>query len=305
MSDRDEFILGEEESMSVVMRSRFVMVDGIKTHYSESGDDGPIILFMHGGGNGSSGAVGLGRLFELLANRYRVIGLDSIGGYGETDPTVPLRYGLQSRVDHCAAFADALCLHRFSIMGNSQGAWCAARYAIQYPDRVDNVILVASGSIAKALGITSPPAEVLMLMENYDGSPAAMRRLIEGLVHDKSKITDDLLARRQAAATRQGAMETFEASRKSILAVRTDPLLSANYDMRTSLPILSKQIPTTFLWGENDVFAVPEIGRQIEALLPDVAFHKGRAGRSSSASGSTGNRRRDRRWGRRQRVAFF
>ena len=62
-------------------RSRFVMVNGVKTHYTESGGDGPVIVAMHGGGHGSSGEAGLGRLLELLGDRYRVIGLDSIGGY--------------------------------------------------------------------------------------------------------------------------------------------------------------------------------------------------------------------------------
>jgi len=248
-------------------------VNGIKTHYTESGDDGPVILGLHGGGHGSSGAAGLGKLFELLGDRYRVIGLDSIGGYGETDPTVPLKYGLQSRVDHCAAFADALCLDRFTIMGNSQGAWCAARYAIEHPDRVENIVLLSSGSIASAMGIPSSPSKGQELMRGYDGSRDAMRRLLEGLVCNPTKITEALLDRRQTAATRPGAMETFAASEKRVRWVRTDPVMAGNYDMRQSLPTVSKQIPTIFIWGESDIFAVPEIGRQLEALLPDIKFH--------------------------------
>jgi len=259
--------------LAATMRSRFVIVNGIKTHYTESGDDGPVILGLHGGGHGSSGAAGLGKLFELLGDRYRVIGLDSIGGYGETDPTVPLKYGLQSRVDHCAAFADALCLDRFTIMGNSQGAWCAARYAIEHPDRVENIVLLSSGSIASAMGIPSSPSKGQELMRGYDGSRDAMRRLLEGLVCNPTKITEALLDRRQTAATRPGAMETFAASEKRVRWVRTDPVMAGNYDMRQSLPTVSKQIPTIFIWGESDIFAVPEIGRQLEALLPDIKFH--------------------------------
>jgi pimeloyl-ACP methyl ester carboxylesterase len=44
-------------------------------------------------------------------------------------------------------------------------------------------------------------------------------------------------------------------------------------DMRKSLPPLTKAIPTIFLWGENDSFALPETGRALEPLLPDVKFH--------------------------------
>jgi len=253
-------------------RSRFVMANGVRTHYTESGGDGPVILALHGGGQGSSGEAGLGRLFDLLADRYRVIGVDSIGGYGETDP-VPLRYGLQSRVDHAADFADALCLERFTIIGNSQGAWCAARYAMEHPDRVDNVALLSSLTIGTAMGLKSPPSEGRKLLRAYDGTRPAMVRLMQGLVARPEVITDALVDLRQKAATRPRAMEAFAASEKTIRAARDNPLLAANQDMRTTLPALAKTIPTIFIWGENDSFAAPSLGRELEALLPDIKFH--------------------------------
>lgn len=259
--------------MASSVRSRFVMVNGVKTHYTESGGDGPVLVGLHGGGHGSSGAAGLGKLFELLADDFRVIGLDSVGGYGETDPYAPSPYGLQSRVDHLVAFADTLCLDRITIMGNSQGAWCAAKYALTRPDRVDKMILVSSGSISSAMGIKSQPSEGMKLLQSYDGTREAMKRLLEGLVYNHDKITDALIDRRQAAATRPGAMESFAAAGKQIKYLQNDPAMSLNYDMRHTLPALTKVIPTIFIWGENDIFAVPEVGRQVEKLLPDVKFH--------------------------------
>lgn len=253
-------------------RSRFVMANGIKTHYTESGGDGPVILAMHGGGHGSSGEAGLGRLLDLLGDRYRVIGLDSIGGFGETDP-VPLRYGLESRVDHAADFADALCLDRFTIMGNSQGAWCAARYAMLHPDRVENVVLLSSITIGAAMGLKAPRGEGHKLLSSYDGTRPAMVRLMQGLAARPEVITDALVDLRQTAATRPGAMAAFAASEKAIAAVRTDPLMTANFDMRATLPALAKAVPTIFIWGENDIFAAPSHGRELEALLPEIKFH--------------------------------
>jgi pimeloyl-ACP methyl ester carboxylesterase len=253
-------------------RSRFVMANGIRTHYIESGGDGPVILALHGGGQGSSGEAGLGRLLDLLGDRYRVIGLDSIGGYGGTDP-VPLRYGLQSRVDHALDFVDALCLDRFSVLGNSQGAWCAARLAITRPDQVDNVILLSSLTIGSAMGLKSPPSEGRKLLRAYDGTRPAMVRLMQGLAARPEVITDALIDLRQAAATRPGVMEAFAASEHSIAAVRNDPVLGAAFDMRASLPALARAIPTIFIWGEDDNFAAPSLGQEIGALLPDIPFH--------------------------------
>ena len=90
------------------LRSRFVMAGGIRTHYSEVGDNGPLIIALHGGGAGSSGAAGAGPLMQALPDEFRVVALDGVGGYGLTDPAAPSPYGLQSRVDHLEDFVDAL-----------------------------------------------------------------------------------------------------------------------------------------------------------------------------------------------------
>ncbi len=258
--------------MTAERRSRFVMVNGVKTHYTESGGDGPVILGMHGGGHGSSGAAGLGRLFELLGDRYRVIGLDSVGAYGLTDP-VPLHDGLQSRVDHAAAFLETLCIEKATLLGNSQGAWCVARYAITHPDRVENVVLLSSLTIGSALGIPLGQTEGMKLLQGYDGTRAGMERLMKGLCARPEVVTDALIDLRQASATRPGAMDAFAASDKSIAAVRNNPLLFASFDMRETLPLLAKAIPTVFIWGHDDIFAPPELGKKLEAILPDVKFH--------------------------------
>jgi pimeloyl-ACP methyl ester carboxylesterase len=55
--------------------------------------------------------------------------------------------------------------------------------------------------------------------------------------------------------------------------MRDDPLLSLQNDMTKTLPALTKKIPTIFLWGESDPFALPETGRQIEKMLPDAKFY--------------------------------
>jgi len=40
--------------MSNQIRSRYVMTNGVRTHYWETGDNGPVIVALHGGGAGSS-----------------------------------------------------------------------------------------------------------------------------------------------------------------------------------------------------------------------------------------------------------
>jgi pimeloyl-ACP methyl ester carboxylesterase len=259
--------------MSSQIRSRFVRANGVQTHYWETGDNGPPIVALHGGGAGSSGAAGMGLVMEKLAADFRVIAPDSIGGFGLTDPYAPTPRGLISRVEHTADFIDALCLPKVTIFGNSQGAWAAAQYAILNPDRVEKIILVSSLTIAGSLGIQQRPTEALKALNDYDGSRDGMKRILQALIIDPKRITDKLIEERQAAATRPGALAAFRAFGRTNAALRSNPLFALQNDMTKTLPTLTKTLPTIFIWGDSDTFALPETGREIEKRLPDCKFY--------------------------------
>jgi len=259
--------------MAHEIRSRFVMANGVRTHYWESGNDGPAIIALHGGGAGSSGMAGMGPLLERLGGDARVIAPDSIGGFGLTDPYAPVPHGLQSRVAHLADFIDALCLPKVFIIGNSQGAWAGAQYAILHPDRIEKIVLISSLTIANSLGISQRSTEAGKALNDYDGTREGMRRILQALIIDPKRITDKLIDDRQAAATRPGALESFRAFGRANAALRQNPLFALHNDMTRSLPLLTKMIPTIFIWGDSDTFALPETGREIEKRLPDAKFH--------------------------------
>jgi pimeloyl-ACP methyl ester carboxylesterase len=259
--------------MPIEMRSRFVKLDGHRTHYTESGGDGPVIVALHGGGAGSSGKAGMAPLMQALPPVYRVVALDSVGGFGLTDVDAPADYGLQSRVEHLEVFADALCLDRLTLLGNSQGAWVAARYAILHPDRVERLVMIGSATLGLAMGFPEEPTPAMLALLNYDGSRDGMRRLLEGLVYNKAIITEDLVEMRFASASRPGAMEAFKAAGKGNRYIQTDPVLRTQFDMRQSLPAVTKAIPSIVIWGENDNFAPVTLGRKLEPLLREAKFH--------------------------------
>jgi pimeloyl-ACP methyl ester carboxylesterase len=100
-----------------------------------------------------------------------------------------------------------------------------------------------------------------------------MRKLLGAVVSDKSKITDALIDRRQKSATRPGAVEAMKDFVKNTGAARKNPALALQFDLRASLPAVAKQIPTIFVWGEADTFALPETGRAIEKAVPDIKFY--------------------------------
>lgn len=64
------------------LRSRYTMAGAVRTHYSESGHNGPPVVLLHGGGAGSSGEAGFGRVMPLLGEKFQVYAPDGVGGYG-------------------------------------------------------------------------------------------------------------------------------------------------------------------------------------------------------------------------------
>jgi pimeloyl-ACP methyl ester carboxylesterase len=255
------------------LRSRFVVANGVRTHYTESGGDGPVIVALHGGGAGSSGRAGMAPLMNALPPDYRVVAPDSVGGFGLTDVSAPATYGLQSRADHVGDFVNAIGLKRFTILGNSQGAWVAARYAITHPDRIERMILIGSATIGLAMGLPEVQTPAMAALQGYDGTREGMRKLLAGLVYHKERITDELIELRFSSASRPGATEAFKAGIKGNRYLQTDPVLSTQFDMRQSLPAATKAIPTIVVWGENDGFAPVTTGRKLEPMLPAAKFH--------------------------------
>ena len=157
-----------------VLRSRNVMAGRIRTHYTECGNNGAAVVLCHGGGPGSSGEAGFAQLMPTLATKFQVYALDSVGGFGETDPYYPASEGVQSRVDQLEAFMDTLCIEKAVVGGNSQGAWVAAKYALEHPDRVDKLVLIASNTISGAIGMEIPMTEGMRAIRAYnaEGKPA-------------------------------------------------------------------------------------------------------------------------------------
>lgn len=259
--------------MTTELRSRYVSVNGCMTHYTESGNDGAVIVALHGGGPGASGEAGMVPLMRSMSPEFRIIAPDSIGGFGRTDPHAPAPYGLQSRVDHLASFVDAIGLKRFTLLGNSQGAWVAARYGAMRPDRLDRLVLIGTMTVAMAMGLPEQDTPGMRSFQAYDGSRDGMRALLKELVYNPAVITEELVDLRQASATRPGARDSFLAGAAGTRYLQNDPVLRTQFDLRSALPALTAAVPTLVLWGEDDTFAPVEMARNLEPLLPAARFN--------------------------------
>jgi pimeloyl-ACP methyl ester carboxylesterase len=242
-------------------------VYGVKTHYVHAGEGEPLVL-VHGAGPGASGESGWANAIPVLARRFHVYAPDQIG-YGLTDKPL-VEYSLQTVVDHVAGFIEALNLPRVRLVGNSQGAYVAMKYALDYPTRVEQVAVIGSSILANAVGIPDPPGRPPF--PRFDGSKDSLRAFLQLIVNDWSKVTDELLDERMAAAVLPGAQEM----RQSIVRYRRlldeDPSEAQVYDVTARLARF--RVPWCIIWGADDRTApLDPMGYALRDMFPEVPFH--------------------------------
>lgn len=121
-----------------------VRVNGIRLAYREwMGERGPLICLPHLTGHKGS----YNRLAERLAPEYRVLALD-LRGRGDSDKPAE-GYGFAYHARDVLAFADALGLETFTLIGHSFGATVAVYLASIRRDRVQAIVMLDGGADPK------------------------------------------------------------------------------------------------------------------------------------------------------------
>ena len=165
-------------------KGEYIDVNGIKTFYIKAGSGYPLLM-IHGGSPGACSLINWGANIEpLAASGFTVYAYDQ-PGYGHTDN--PEDFSLEYRVNHTRSFINAMKLDRFHLMGNSMGAYIAARIALE-DKRTGKLVLVSSGTLAPK---GSPEAEALSKahgerLRGYTPSLENARTLTMGTLFDKS-----------------------------------------------------------------------------------------------------------------------
>jgi pimeloyl-ACP methyl ester carboxylesterase len=117
----------------------YVEADRFRIRYCEAGQ-GDALICLHG-----AGGLRLSPAHVLLAKHYRVIAFE-VPGFGHS-PVNERSQSLAELANTMAQAAMALGLERFDLMGNSFGGALALWLAVQYPERVQALVLVAPAAM--------------------------------------------------------------------------------------------------------------------------------------------------------------
>lgn len=236
-----------DKNRSVVFHSdhsQFVDVDGIRVHFQEAGDPkAPALVLIHGF---ASSTLVWSKVFLLLADAgYRVIAPDLMG-FGYSGKPRNAEYTIPGQARLLTRLLDSLSIPRAIFVGSSYGGAVAATCALDYPDRVEKLVLVGTVSNNRPLAfnlmrVFSSPLVGDLVSPLLIGSRRLLRRRMKRVYDRHSWVMDErrVDARHlplRAAGTHRAIIRTvrgWDAERIS----RDAHLIS---------------LPTLLLWGEND-----------------------------------------------------
>jgi pimeloyl-ACP methyl ester carboxylesterase len=214
-----------------------VRANGLEIAYEVRGAGPPLVL-LHG-------ATSLGRedyaaQVPLLSKGF-LIHLPDARGHGGTRWDAAQGFRYDWLVDDLVAFADALALDSFHLMGFSLGAMTALQFGARYPERLRTLIVV---------GITA----------QREPRASVGRRLMDPTrILDSDPTFAATLARRHDAGQGEGAWQRLLPAIAADVAVQ--PLL-------TPAELHRIDCPAMIVCGDRDPFVPPEAAAALARQLP-------------------------------------
>jgi 3-oxoadipate enol-lactonase len=227
----------------------FIVSGGCRIYWEESGAGDPALLIM-----------GLGYTSEMwhrtrpvMEQHYRTIVFDN-RGVGKSD--VPAgAYPIAQMAADATAVLDAAGIERARVFGISMGGMIAQEFALQYPDRVEKLILGCTACGGKeSVPAAKAVRDILMARANMtpeEGVEAMVPHIYDSST-PRARIDEDLAIRMKGYPTSEGYLGQIQ----GILAWSCFDRLGT---------IRAK---TLVIHGESDGLVPPENGRIIARAIP-------------------------------------
>lgn len=250
--------------------SRFVDVDGIRTHYLDIGRGDPLIL-IHGGGAGADCWGNWRGCLDAYSKHFRVLAYD-MPGFGRTDKPSPetYEYTQENRNSHLRGFIDALGLDTVRVIGNSMGGATALGLAITSPERVKKLVLMGSAG----LNIANPDPSYIKNLQGYDYTLEAMQRIMRAMVGSRHVVDPEIVQYRHEIMQNEDARQAIQHitrnkltyEREQIASVKTPTLVVGGKEDKVA--VLARTYGYLELLENSWGFVVPHVGHWVMIEAP-------------------------------------
>jgi pimeloyl-ACP methyl ester carboxylesterase len=241
--------------------SRFAAVSGLKIHYQDSGSGAPV-LCLHGGGPGATAWSNFKQNLPAFNAAGRRMILMDMPGYGRSefpDGSKEDFFDFMGRI--LDAFLTAVGIDgQVDIIGNSLGGQASLGLELHNPKRIRRQVLIGSQPTSAGIVIQPQPQEALNnIFKYYAGEGPTlekMRRLVESLLYDSSRVSDETLKERFEASRDPGQMRLLGLPRRDLY------------------PELGRiACPTLLIWGQEDKGGALEVGLQMLRKFRNARMH--------------------------------
>lgn len=237
--------------------SQFIEIDEVNVHYRDEGEGFPIVLI-----HGTAASLHTWDAWtDVLIKTNRVIRMD-LPAFGITGPNKNADYSIEAYTTFLHSFLEKLKLEKFHLAGNSLGGHIAWNYTADYPSKVEKLILVDASGLPTN---KSQPAifkmaktPILNSLFLYITPRFLIKKNIEEVYEDDSKITDELINRYHKMALRVGNRKAF------IDRAKTDFKLDTQVNLEK---LKSIQTPTLLIWGAKDLWIPLANGIRMNEIL--------------------------------------
>jgi pimeloyl-ACP methyl ester carboxylesterase len=241
---------------------KWVEVDGNQVNVIDMGKGDPIV-FIHG--LSGSWPNWLEQL-PVLARTNRVIAFD-LPGFGQS-PMPAEKISISGYGRLVDRLLDVLEVPRAVIVGNSMGGFIGAELAIQFPGRVERLVLVSAAGLTiehqrdeRALAVLKHLDARLAAWAGWVGSradrlarrPRYRRMLMSIVAAHPDRLPAPLVAEQLRGSGKPGFVDALDAL--------------TNYPIRDRLPQIAA--PTLIVWGEDDFLIPVDDAYEFERLIPN------------------------------------
>jgi 2-hydroxy-6-oxonona-2,4-dienedioate hydrolase len=236
----------------------FIQAGPYRTRYLHAGNSSkPTLIAMHGITGHAEAYV---RNLKALSEHFDVWAIDFIGhGYSDK-PDHPLE--IKHYIEQLLGFMEAIGAEKSYLTGESLGGWVTAQFAIDYPGKVERILLNTMG------GTMANPAVMerlytLSMEAAKDPSWERVKTRLEWLMADPAMVTDDLIRTRQAIFQQPDWLKACQAN------MALQDLETRKRNMLTDAALGQITAPALVLWTTKDPSGPVDEGRRIAGLIPN------------------------------------
>ncbi|HEY4996412.1 MAG TPA: alpha/beta hydrolase [Solirubrobacteraceae bacterium] len=242
---------------------RELTLHGHRVAYRQAGDEGPVLVLIHGITSDSST---WRRVMPYLGQRCTVIAPDLIGHGASAKPKGD--YSLGAHASVVRDLLVALGHDRASFVGHSLGGGIAMQLSYQFPERCERLALIDSGGLGRDVSLllraaTLPGSELVLPLLAATRLLAA-GRIAGGLLGRlglRAGTDIEEIARGHATLADAETRAAFVHTLRAVVEPGGQRVNAANR------LYLTEQLPLLLLWGEHDSLIPVEHGRETHALL--------------------------------------